>query len=472
MGDIGRVLNTTREALLSHLTALNVTGNNVANVDTLGYSRLRPTFGSIGVIDSSQEQGQFGVKITAIERLYNKYLEASMVQQEQEVGYNSAQLDILNRVEGILNESSGGGISALLSEFWGAWSELSANPTGATERDNLVSISQSLASMFRQKAHELINIQADTNTLIADTVTQLNQHLDSMADLNNKIAQIEISGGNAASLRDQRAELLRDISQIIDVNYFEEADGSLNIFISNGRSLVEGINVWKLDVENNPANSNYYDIVFEDTPTVAVNDRLQGGKLAGLLDVRDKIYVWDASAGQYRGYLSDLNNMAAAIINSVNTQHNSGYDLDGNVGGDFFSAASTLAKDMQVDSAIAANVRAIAASATVNRDGQNASLMNAIKDDSTLMAGGTATIDNFYQTLMARIGNDVVSSKRGLDQQTTVLNQIESQREAVSGVSIDEEMLNMIKFQAGYNAAARLAAVINEMMDTLINLGK
>jgi flagellar hook-associated protein 1 FlgK len=472
MGDIGRVLNTTREAILSHLTALNVTGNNVANVNTPGYSRLRATFGSVGVIDASQEQGQFGVKITSIERLYDKYLEASMVRQEQEVGYNSAQLDVLNRVEGIFNESDGGGISELLSQFWGAWSELSANPTGITERDNLVSISQSLASMFSQKANELINVQSDTNTLISDTVTELNNDLDTMADLNNKIAQIEISGGNAASLRDERAELLQKISQIIDINYYEEADSSLNIFISNGRSLVEGINVWKLDVENNPVNSNYYDIVFEDTPTVAINDRLQGGKLAGLLDVRDKIYVWDASAGQYRGYLSDLNNMAAAIINSVNTQHSSGYDLDGNVGGSYFSTTSTLAKDMQVDSAIAADVRKIAASATVNRDGQNASLMNAIKDNSTLMAGGTATIDNYYQTLVARVGNDVASSQRGLDQQTYVLNQIESQWEAVSGVSIDEEMLNMIKYQAGYNAAARLIGTLNEMMDTLINLGE
>lgn len=326
--------------------------------------------------------------------------------------------------------------------------------------------------MFRQKANELINIQGDTNTLISDTVTQLNQYLDTMADLNDKIAQIEISGGNAASLRDQRAELLQKIGKTIDVNYYEEADGSLNIFISNGRSLVEGINVWKLDVEDNPANSNYYDIVFEDTPTVAINDHLRGGTLAGLLDVRDKIYVWDPSTGQYNGYLSDLNTMAATIVNTVNTQHNSGYDLDGNVGGDFFSSASTLAKDMYVNSSIAADVRQIAASATVNRDGQNASFINAIKDDSMLMAGGTATIDNFYQTLMARIGNDVASSQRSLDQQTYVLNQIESQRESVSGVSIDEEMLNMIKYQAGYNAAARLAGVISEMMDVLINLGK
>lgn len=462
MGDIGRVLNTTREAILSHLTALNVTGNNVANVDTPGYSRLRPTFGSVGVIDASQEQGQFGVKITAIERLYDKYLEAAMVRQEQEVGYNNAQLDVLNRVEGIFNESAGGGISELLSQFWGAWSELSANPTGITERDNLVSISQSLASMFRQKANELINVQSDTNALISDTVTQLNNYLDSMADLNNKIAQIEISGGSAASLRDQRAELLRNISQIIDVNYYEEADSTLNIFISNGRSLVEGINVWKLGVEPNQADPNNYDIVFQDTRDVAINDRLQGGKLAGLIDVRDT---------KVAGYLSDLNSMAATIINSVNTWHSSGYDLNGNVGGDFFSTTSTPAKDMRVDPTIVADVRKIAASATVNNDGDNARMINALKD-GVIMAGGTATIDNFYQTVVARLGNDVAGSKRTLDHQTAVMNQIDSQRESVSGVSIDEEMLNMIKFQAGYNAAARLAGVINEMMDTLINLGK
>jgi flagellar hook-associated protein 1 FlgK len=465
MGDIGRVLNTTRDAILSNLTALNVTGNNIANVDTPGYSRLRPTFGSIGVIDSSHEQGQFGVKITDIQRLYDKYLEAQMVQQEQGVGYNNAQMDVLNRVEGIFNESTGGGINELLSKFWDAWSELSANPTGITERDNLISVSQSLASMFREKANELISIQSDTNNLISDNVTELNKDLDMMVDLNTKIIETEISGGSAASARDQRAELLQKISQIIDVNYYEEANGSLNIFISNGRSLVEGTNAWKLDVSPNPANSNYYDVFFQDTPGVAINDRLQGGKLAGLLDVRDN---------KVAGYLNDLDDMASTIITEVNAQHRSGYDLNGNVGGAFFSEpvppATIRAKDMQVDPAIIADVRKVAASATVNSDGDNASLINSIKD-SLLMAGGTSTIDNFYQSVTARVGNDVANAKLSLDHQTAIANQVQSERDAVSGVSLDEEMLNLIKYQAAYNAASRLAGIVNTMMGTLINLG-
>jgi flagellar hook-associated protein 1 len=462
MGDIGRILNTARDAILANLTAMNVTGSNIANVNTPGYSRLRPDFGSIGVFNAATDQQQIGVKITSIDRLYDKYLDAQMVQQEQYGAYSQSQLDVLNNVEGIFNESTGGGINDLLSQFWGAWSQLSANPSGITERDSLVSVSQSLASMFRQKATELINTQNDTNKEIASTVTELNSDLAQMADYNDKIVQIENSGGTAADLRDKRTELLRKISQIVDVNYYEEANGSLNVFISNGRSLVEGTNVWNLDVKANTNNSSYYDIVFADTPSDVINNDLKGGKLAGLINIRDT---------KVAGYLDDLNSMASTIITRVNTLHSSGYDLNGNVGGNFFSTASTAARDMQVDPSIVADVRKIAAGTTVNSDGDNAGSIAAIKDDASLMGSGSMTIDNFYESLTSRVGQDVVDAQNSLDHQTSVMNQVENQREAVSGVSLDEEMLNLIKYQAAYNAAGRLCATVNTMMGTLMNLG-
>jgi flagellar hook-associated protein 1 len=461
MGDIGRILNTARDAILANLTAMNVTGSNVANVNTPGYSRLRPDFGSIGVFNAATDQQQIGVKITSIDRLYDKYLDAQVVQQEQYGAYSQSQLDVLNNVEGIFNESTGGGISDLLSQFWGGWSQLSANPSDVTTRDSLVSVSQSLASMFRQKANELINTQNDTNKEISNDVTELNNDLAQMADYNDKIVQVENSGGTAADLRDKRTELLRKISQIVDVNYYEEANGSLNVFISNGRSLVEGTNVWNLQVKVNTNNASFYDIVFSDTPNEVINGDLKGGKLAGLIDIRDTKVV---------GYLDDLNSMASTIITRVNSLHSSGYDLNGNVGGDFFSTASTSARDMQVDPSIVADVRKIAAGTTVNSDGDNASAIAAIKDDASLMGSGM-TIDNFYESLTSRVGQDVVNAQNSLDHQTSVMNQVENQREAVSGVSLDEEMLNLIKYQAAYNAAGRLVATVNTMMGTLINLG-
>jgi flagellar hook-associated protein 1 FlgK len=461
MGDIGRILNTARDAILANLTAMNVTGSNVANVNTPGYSRLRPDFGSIGVFNAATDQQQIGVKITSIDRLYDKYLDAQVVQQEQYGAYSQSQLDVLNNVEGIFNESTGGGISDLLSQFWGGWSQLSANPSDVTARDSLVSVSQSLASMFRQKANELINTQNDTNKEISNDVTELNNDLAQMADYNDKIVQIENSGGTAADLRDKRTELLRKISQIVDVNYYEEANGSLNVFISNGRSLVEGTNVWNLQVKVNTNNASFYDIVFSDTPNEVINGDLKGGKLAGLIDIRDTKVV---------GYLDDLNSMASTIITRVNSLHSSGYDLNGNAGGDFFSTASTSARDMQVDPSIVADVRKIAAGTTVNSDGDNAGAIAAIKDDASLMGSGM-TIDNFYESLTSRVGQDVVNAQNSLDHQTSVMNQVENQREAVSGVSLDEEMLNLIKYQAAYNAAGRLVATVNTMMGTLINLG-
>ena len=429
-----------------------------------------------------------------------------------------------------------------------------ANPTDLTERDNLVSVSQSLASTFNQSANELIQIQSNTNSQISDTVTQLNGYLSQLADLNNQIVQAKAGGNDASSLQDQRYTLLQNISKIVQVNYSEDANGALDVYISNGKSLVDGSTVYKLGVQVNPNNSDYYDVAFQDAPTVAINTDLQGGTLAGLLNVRDT---------DVGGYLNNLDKLAAAIVSSVNTQSSSGYDLNGNVGGNFFSPAGidspvaasgngytgtvtaggaytgttntacevqienggalgtatfevstdggqtwgsaqqmpasgnitlgdgiTLnftagtfnagdvfsvnatyaAAGMQVDPGIVADVTKIAASATVNQDGDNAASIADIQNQNNSSLGGV-TIDNYFDSLETKIGQDVSNAQNNNDQQTAILNQIENQRQSVSGVSLDEEMMNLIKYEAAYNAAGRLTEVANTMMGTIINLG-
>ncbi len=462
MPGIDRLLNTSKEALLSHITAINVTGSNVANVNTPGYSRLRPIFGSVGTVGSgTPDQIQVGVKITNVERVYDKYLEVQLVQQEHEVGYNEVRRDALSRVEGIINESNGGGINEILNRFWDAWAGLSANPSGKGERDVLVSVSQNMAAIFRQQSEELQTIQQDANKTIADTVNQLNTYLEDMTTYNDQISQIEVAGGSAADLRDKRAELLRKMSNIIDLNYIEESNGALNIFISNGRTLVEGGKMWELAVEINPANNNFYDITFEDSPGVAINNRLTGGKLAGLIDIRDTTVA---------GYISDIDTLAATIISNVNAQHSQGFDATGNVGGNFFDTATT-AEDMAVSSAILADGSKIAASATIDGDGENAKLLSAVRD-SLLLSGGTATINGFYSAFVGTLGQNTADANTGFDRQKAILNQFEGQKEAVSGVSLDEEMLNLTKLQMGYNAAGRLLTTVSEMIDILFNLGR
>ncbi|MEN6468057.1 MAG: flagellar hook-associated protein FlgK, partial [Smithella sp.] len=324
MADISRVLYTAKEALLSNLTAINVTGSNIANVNTPGYSRLRPMFESVGTKDASSAQEQVGVRIADVERIYDRFLEAQLVGQQSSVGNYTAQQDSLNSVEGILNENNGGGINDALGAFLNAWGNLSVEPSSISKRNMVVTTGQNLAYAFNRRGEDLTNVQIVANDSIADTVSSLNMALQQMADYNETIVSAESAGTSASSVRDQRGELLKIISGLIDVNYIEKSDGSLYITLpANGKALVEGFNSWELEVNRNPDNNNLYDIVFSEDPSKSINDQITGGKLAGLLEVRDNLIP---------SYLDQLNQTASSIINKVNELHTAGYDQDGNPG--------------------------------------------------------------------------------------------------------------------------------------------
>ncbi len=559
MSNIGSVLYTAKQAILSNLTAINVTGSNIANVNTPGYSRLTPVFESVGTKDPNSSQEQVGVKISEIRRIFDKYLDSQIVVQDSSVGSATARNNLLTQVEGVLNESNGGGINDVLSRFWSAWDNLSANPSGEAERNVVISTAQNLTAVINSRADALSSIQSNADQTIANDVEKLNGYLSDMAALNAEIVRTESAGGQATSLSDNRMELLGKISSIIDVNYIEQSDGSLYIYLpSNGKSLVEGDNKWQLQVQTNSANSNLNDIVFTDDVNNPLNQDIQGGELGGLLNIRDVILP---------DYIDELNQTASSIINKVNSQHMAGYDQDGNIGDVFFKPAAE-AKDMEVSAAIVADTRKIAASATLNADGDNATAMTAIKDDKmyaslervttssvtafasgqinnigqvyksttaaitltrgassadwTVFADGgysslrvlsaddksvtldlngnetaditlnlsgtwanndtlsfsltkkdnTTSISGYYSAFMAKMGQDVASSATVLTREQATATQNNSQREMLSGVSLDEEMLNLIKYQMAYNAAGRVTKIVSDMMDTLIALGQ
>jgi flagellar hook-associated protein 1 FlgK len=571
MSNIGSVLYTAKQAILSNLTAINVTGSNIANVSTPGYSRLVPVFESVGTKDPTSTQEQVGVKISEIQRIYNKFIDSQIVAQDSSVGSATSRKDLLTQIEGVLNESSGSGINDALSQFWSAWSDLSANPSGQTERDALVSDAQTLTNVFNQRADELATIQNNADQTIADDVDKLNGYLSDMASMNAEIVQAESAGGSASALRDNRATLLGQISSTIDINYIERSDGSLYIYLpSSGKSLVEESNSRQLQVQTSTANSNLNDIVFADDTANPLNNDITGGEMGGLLNIRDVVLP---------SYIDELNQTASSIINKVNAQQMAGYDQDGNSGGVFFtptidiSRNMTEAKYMEVNQAIVANTRKIAASSTVDADGDNATAIAALADDKmyaslggisiapptsggfavgqlnnvgqaykdtpstspisivcdataskgwkingtggyaslsvksaddksitldlngngtadiTLNLSGTwvngdtlsfslakkdstTTIDGYYSAFMAKMGQDVSTSSTNLDRETAIATQISTQRESLSGVSLDEEMVNLIKYQMAYNAASRLTKTISDMMDILINLGQ
>ncbi|MEA3417295.1 MAG: flagellar hook-associated protein FlgK [Thermodesulfobacteriota bacterium] len=464
------VLNIAKDSLLSHQTAINLTGTNIANANTPGYSRQRAAFSTL--VQS--------VEIAGIERIYDQFLGVQLNEQANDLGDSEAKKDALGRIEMTFNETDGGGINELLNKFWGAWDDLSANPSGQAERQTLVSVSQSLTSMFRSYSSELRSAQYDANTRIPVLVDHVNDYASDIADINARILQAgteDTDEPGLNSLRDKRAKLLSELAEIVDFHSIKDSKDSISVFLSNGMSLVEGGETWELDVvtENHASDPSFYDVVFKDdtkdnSDKEVINDFIKKGKMAAFIDVRDVM----VSNADKTGYMDKLDALAAAIVKEVNDQHKLGYDMNQNLGEDFFvfdiDPEVKEARYMKVSADIIADINKIAASETVNGDGGNAVSMNAIKDELTM--NDTSTFSAYYSSFVAQVGQDVAYVNRSFDHHTNLMSQLTNRREGISGVSIDEEMMNLIRYQTGYNASARLFGIAQELADTLMNLVK
>ena len=453
-------LNIAKDSLLSHQTAINLTGTNIANANTIGYSRQRAAFSTL--VDS--------VEIAGIQRIYDQFLGVQLNEQSNDLGDSEAKKDALGRIEMTFNETDGGGINELMNKFWNAWEDLSVNPSGQAERQTLVSVSESLTSMFRSYSNELLTAQNDANIRIPVMVDEINGYASDIADINSKILQAgteDTDNPALNSLRDKRANLLLEMAQIVDFHYVTDSKDSVSVFLSNGLSLVEGDQTWELDVKLDAPDSNpsFYDVVFENNTDEVINTSIKKGKLAAFIDVRDV----KVSNADETGYMDKLDDLAATLVEKVNDQHILGYDINQNLGGDFFDSTKTEAKDIAVYADIIADIDKIAASETVNGDGGNAVSMNIIKDDLT-MDDGKSTFSSYYSSLVAQVGQDVAYVNRSFDHHTDLMSQLTNRREEISGVSIDEEMLNLIRYQTGYNASARLFVAAQELSDILLNL--
>ncbi len=446
-------LQIAKDALLSHQAAISTTGTNIANANTPGYTRQRPIFSTLGQ----------SVKVLNIERIYDQFLGVQINERMHSLGCSEAKQDGLGRIEMIFDEVGDGGISELLNKFWNAWEDLSANPSGQTERLSLVSVSQSLTSKFRAYGDQILSLQHDANSRIDNLVQQVNRDISDIADINGRIATTPKDDSSMNDLRDKRAELLSGLAEIVDFHYLEDSSGSINIYLSDGMFLVEGVQTGELGVvPGNHVNTLFYDVVFkDDADKVVINNAITGGKLKGYLDVRDT---------EAESYMTSLDDVAASLVVEVNTQHKQGYDMNQNLGEKFFDSTKTEARNMEVSAAIVTDINKIAASATVNSDGDNAGVVGALRDE-LLMNEGNATINGYFDSVVWRIGQDAADANRAFDHHTNLLTQMTNKREAISGVSIDEEMINLIKYQNGYNAAARLCSVASQLADTLINLG-
>ena len=460
MSSLYGILNTGGTALLVQQNAIDVAGHNIANVNTPGFSRQKVDMETNTPLNTAPGQTGAGVNAAEILRIYDRFLGKQIYDENQTLGNWEAQKGIYERVEMLFDESTGYGLNQAMSEFWNAWQDIANNPTDSASRTALLAKSETMATSFNNMDSNLKGIQKDIDSSIIGTLEEINSITGQIAGLNEKIVLIEVGGQNANDYRDSRDILLKDLSLMIDIEAFENSEGKATVLTVGGRPLVENFSSWDLSTRNGV--SGLKDVLLTDSEgtSVDITDDISGGKLKGWLEARD-VTIAD--------HLSNLDDLAAEIIQEVNVLHSAGYGLDSTTGDDFFTGTSAL--DIAVHQDIVDDVNKIAVAGGEGGVGDNsnaieiANLQNALK-----MNSDTVSFDDYYNSLVSNVGNDMLTATVNFDQESIMITQLNNRRESVSGVSLDEEMVDLIKFQHAYNAAARLISIVDELLDRVTSM--
>jgi flagellar hook-associated protein 1 len=460
---ISNLLLTAKDSLFTHRLAIDLTGGNVANVNTPGYTRQRLEMKSVGSVNI-RGNTQIGVAISRVERIYNQYIESQFIEQKQKSSYSDTLLQGLQNIERTLDDTSGNGINDRLNQFWSAWESLSNNPAGKVERNDLIFNAKNLAEALNSYKQSLDTINMDMNRSITDTVSQINSKVEMIRALNEKVVTTgssEIVSRN--DLLDNRSMALKDLSSLINVSQLENADGTIDVYLPNGEPLVQGATSRALGVKPDVSGT-VSDVYFTHEPDEPLNNILTTGKIGAFIELQKTVIP---------KYLEYINDFTTALSSRVNDLHKSGYDAYKNVGVDFFTIAdiNNPSGTIGVNSIIAADPNRIAGSERVTGDGEIARQINNIQNE-LLLDSGTSTLNTFLAAMVGEIGSQVADVRMDSDYQTIIMNQLDNQRESISGVSIDEEMIQLIKYQMGYTAAGKLVVSAEEMLDTLLGLIK
>ncbi len=461
MASINGLMNIGQSALLTQQKAIDITGNNIANVNTPGYSRQRLVIQQNSPVRADDLTMSTGVTADrGIQRIYDQFLGAQLNGEHENLGRWEAQENALEKTQLLFDEASGMGLSSAMSEYWNAWQALSNNPQGIAERSSLLSAGQHLSTTFNQIYNNIGKLQENIDSHVDQIVSEINQITSQIADLNTKIMQVESNGHNANDYRDERDQLVFNLSKMVDINSFEDGSGSVSVMVGNGRPLVEAGRTWNLTTVNN---GGVQDIHWQnhDLTTADITTQINSGELRGWVEARDVMLP---------NYLTELDTLANNIMTEVNNLHSSGVTLDPitTTGVDFFSG--TNAGNMAVNTSIESNLDLITAANNTTDGlpgGNSIAIAIANLEGAATMPGGS-NFSDYYNSLVGRVGSDVQAANFSHDNQKTMVSRLENHRQEVAGVSLDEEMVNLVQFQHAYKAAAKLITTADEMLTSLM----
>jgi flagellar hook-associated protein 1 len=458
-------LNLGARALQANQLGVEVTGQNLANSSNAAYSRQRvvlqtstPTPSTIGM------QGT-GVQATSIEQMRDALVDGQIRDEASASGFWNSQQNSLENAQAQLGEflnlnatgsaSDAQGLSDQLNNLFNAFQGLATSPTSIAQRQNVVSQAQSLAAGFNQASQQLSALNDGLNTSVTNGVTTANQLLSQIADLNDQIAKATFSGGTANDLNDTREQDLEKLAGLVNIQTTTNANGTVDVSVA-GTQLVSG----NKTLDTLQAYDSGSGQMLVRTATGGTPLALTGGSIQGTIDARD---------GALKSLRDGLNTLASSLITQVNGIYSAGYDLNGGTGGMLFTG--TDAGTISVTSALQTDASLVQAAGVPGAPGDNTVALALAKLGTQSVAGlGNQTFSGAFTAQVGSFGFAVANANSEAGNQSSVATMLQNQRDSVSGVSIEEEVANLITFQQAYAASSKIISTVDQMLQTVIGL--
>lgn len=459
-------IEIAKRAIFSSRSALDVIAHNIANANTKGYSREEGLISttppislpSIGIIGT-------GAHLSAIRRIRDEFLDIQYRDENRIKDYWDTLETSLEEIEYLIGEPSDNGLSNAINDFWSGWQELSTNPESMAIRGSLIEKSQTLISLLSHIRKGLIRFREQIDKDLAIQVDSINEIAKQIGALNEEIKRAYVRGQSPNDLLDKRDLLLDELSSYVnfDVAINEVGEAIINI---RDHTLV-GVN------------NTVYKMIFRDSQVLWENgDRVYlkdgQGKLASLIYARDNIIgISDGRGYIYEsGYIGVIDRITESIFNRVNELHRSGYGLDNSTGNEFFSLIDTskgvTADNIKIADIVLQDVSKIAASTNLDSPGDGSNALKIAQINREFLIDGSFTINDYWNNQTSTLGFITQRARWLADNQKSLVDAIERERESVSGVSIDEEVVNMIRYQNAFSAASRILSTLDEMLSILI----
>ncbi|MBX3095365.1 MAG: flagellar hook-associated protein FlgK [Fimbriimonadaceae bacterium] len=440
-------------ALRNFQLAVNTVGHNIANVNTPGYSRqrvdLRTSVPTTFFQNGRQAYGT-GVSLAGISRARDLYLEQRSRTLQGDLGRASTLASTLSAVEGVFQEPSDNGISNALGKFFDGWSALGSRPDDPAARAQVRQAGQVLTDRIRTAARDLATLSAANQGQLSNAFDQIDRLAGQIAQLNNEIREFAGGSGSPNDLMDQRDLAVQQLSELVDVRVENLEDGTYSVYTA-GFTLVEGARARNIPRTVDAA-----------TSSLTYNGGsypIRGGVLAGLLQTTAAINVRS----------TELDSLANELRTQINTLHTQGLN-NGVTGINFFDPAANGAMGFDLSTEVKASSSNVMSSVTGNASDGGLALGLASLRESTWVALGNRSFDGYYEAAVNQAATEANYYAGAQDTVEAMLVQVTAQQESVSGVSIDEEMAEMVKMQRSYQAAARALTVFDQMTEDVINM--